>query len=350
MSLKVVQVGCGKMSAYTMRYVLERQGELVGAYDMYEKIIGKDVSEIIGGEPIGVKIENIAQLDESLKKVKPDIAIITTKSLISSIYSVIEILAKNHVNVVSICEELFYAWDSNPTVSKKIDDIAKEYGITVTGSGYQDVSWGSLVTALAATAASIQTIHGISSYNLEDYGLETASMHGAGLSMEEFNKQILEVNNVSDAERDCLIAKGEFLPGYMWPVNGWIASALGLHVANISQRAEATTYSTDLYSNTLMKNIPSGHATGLRTIVTAETEEGITIITECIGRVFSPDEKDINEWLVKGEPDMRIVMENPATVEMTCACAVNRLPDVVAAEPGYITSEKMQNLKFRLKF
>lgn len=345
--MKVVQIGCGKMSAYTMRYVLEKHGELVGAYDVYEGIIGKDVSEIIGGTKVGVTVEHIDNLDASLKRVKPDIAIITTKTLVSSIYPVLEVLAQNHVNGTSISEELFYAWDSNPTVSRQIDELAKKHGVTFTGSGYQDVSWGSMVTALAATAASIKTIHGISSYNIEDYGLETAAMHGSGLPMDEFNQKILEVNNVSDQERERLIASGKFLPGYMWPVNGWIVSALGLHLTKISQRAEATTYHEELYSNTLKKAIPAGDATGLRTIVTAETEEGITVITECIGRVFSPDEKDVNEWIIKGEPDMRFLMENPATVEMTCACVVNRLPDVVAADPGYITSEKLQDLKFR---
>ncbi len=349
--MKVVQIGCGKMSAYSMRYVLDRGGEVVGAYDVSEKILGKDISEVIGSqEKYGVTVEHVDNLDASLKICTPDIAIITTQSLVSSIYPVLEVLAQNQVNAVSICEELFYAWDSNPVVSKKIDDLAKKYGVTITGSGYQDVSWGSMVTALAATAATVDTIHGISSYNLEDYGLETASMHGAGLSTEEFKKQILEVNNVSEEEKQRLIAAGEFLPGYMWPVNGWVASALGLEVTKISQVAGATTYHEDLYSEVLQKTIAAGEPTGLRTVVTSETKEGITIITECIGRVFYPEEKDVNEWRIKGEPDMRFVMENPATVEMTCACAVNRLPDIIAAEPGYITSEKMQDLKLRRKF
>ena len=68
-------------------------------------------------------------------------------------------------------------------------------------------------------------------------------------------------------------------------------------------------------------------------------------MTECIGKVFAPEEKDVNEWIIDGEPYMRCVMEAPATVEMTCACAVNRLPDIIAAEPGYVTSEKMADLK-----
>lgn len=348
--MRVVQVGCGKMSVYTMRYVLERGGQIVGAYDINKNIIGKDISEIIGCEKQNVVIEHFDNLDESLKKCNADIAIITTQSLVKSILPTLEILAKNKVNAVSICEELFYAWDSNPIVSKEMDRIAKENGVTFTGSGYQDVSWGSLPLALLASAASFKTIRGISSYNLEDYGLETAAMHGAGLTMKDFDEKILKINNVSQETQKNLIEDGEFLPGYMWPVNGWIASSLGLHVTSMKQEAFATTHESDLFSKTLNKNIPAGDATGLKTIVTFETKEGITIITECIGKVFAKDELDVNEWIVEGEPNMRITMENPATVEMTCACAVNRIPDVVNAKPGYITSEKMNDLKLIRKF
>lgn len=348
--MKVVQLGCGKMSVYTMRYVLERGGELVGAYDVFDGIIGKDIGEIIGCNNLGVKVENIKDLDASLKRVKPDIAVITTKSLIASIKPELEILAKNHVNAVSICEEMFYGWDSNPSVAAELDKIAKEYGVTFTGSGYQDVSWGSMPIALAATSASFKKIHGISSYDLEDYGLETASQHGAGLTMSEFNEKIIKANTVTDEEYKELASKGKFLPGYMWPVNGWIASSLGLHVTKRYQRGEATTHGTDLFSKTLGRVILAGDATGLKTVTTFETEEGIDIITECIGAVFAEDEFDVNEWRIEGEPNMRFVMERPATVEMTCACAINRLPDIISAEPGYITSEKMADLKFRKSF
>lgn len=345
--MKVVQVGCGKMSVFTMRYVLERGGELAGAYDIAQSRIGKDIGEIIGGAPRGVKVEDVRDLDASLRRIKPDIAIITTQSLLSSIKPLLETLAKNHVNAVSICEEMFYGWDSSPQIAQELDKIAKENGVTFTGSGYQDVSWGSMPLAMVATAASFTKIHGISSYDLEDYGLETASQHGAGLTMAEFNEKIIQVNTVSNEEYEALAKKGAFLPGYMWPVNGWIASALGLHVIKRYQRGEATTHPKDLYSKTLGRSIPAGDATGLKTITTFETEEGVTIVTECIGAVFAEDEYDVNEWRIEGEPNMRFLMERPATVEMTCACAVNRLPDIIAAEPGYITSEKMADLKFR---
>ncbi|MDR1441160.1 MAG: hypothetical protein LBJ02_02015 [Bifidobacteriaceae bacterium] len=348
--MRFVQVGCGKMSAFTVRYALERNAELVGAYDVAADKVGRDVSAVVGGEALGVKIEHFDDLDASMKRVQADIAIITTQSLLKTVYPTVEILARNQVNGVSICEELFYGWDSNPGVAGQIDVLAKANGVTFTGSGYQDVSWGSMVTALVATAASADLIHGISSYNLEDYGLETAAQHGAGLSLAEFDDRILKVNNVSAAEQAKLIAAGDFLPGYMWPVNGWLASALGLTVTKRTQRGVATTHTEDLYSQTLGKTIPAGQPTGLKTIVEYDSVEGVKIVTECIGNVFAPGERDLNEWLVKGEPDMRLSMDSPATVEMTCACAVNRMPDVIAAPPGYVTSEKMPALAFRRAF
>ena len=51
--IKVVQYGVGKMSLYTMRYVLEKGCELVGAVDINPELIGKSVSELLGNEAEG---------------------------------------------------------------------------------------------------------------------------------------------------------------------------------------------------------------------------------------------------------------------------------------------------------
>ena len=84
-------------------------------------------------------------------------------------------------------------------------------------------------------------------------------------------------------------------------------------------------------------------------IVTTETEEGITIESECIGKVYGPEEFDKNEWSVLGEPETTITVNRPATVELTCATIVNRIPDVINANPGFIPTCKMNELLYRSK-
>ena len=143
------------------------------------------------------------------------------------------------------------------------------------------------------------------------------------------------------------MAKGEFLPSYMWTVNGWLASALGLTVVSQEQRCIPHFAKEELHSTTLNMTIPKGGITGMSAIVTTKTKEGITFESECIGKVYAPDEFDSNEWTVSGEPETTVTVNKPCTVEMTCATIVNRLPDVIKAEAGYTTTEKMGELRFK---
>ncbi len=347
-TLKVAQIGCGKMSVYTMRYVEEKGGKIVCAFDCNPAVIGKDTSTITKTGKKGVKIEDIKNIEASLKKNKPDVAIITTMSLISDIYPLMEACAKCGVNAISTCEEAFFPANSNPTLTARLDKLAKANNCTLTGSGYQDTSWGSLISVLCGSTHNIKKIKGKSSYNVEDYGIALAQVHGSGLSLEEFDKQIASVDRISDKERKKLIDSGEYSPSYMWTVNGWLCEKLGLHVVSQTQKCVPQTYKKDLKSSTLNMTIKKGYATGMSAVVTTTTKEGIVIESECIGKVYGPDEFDQNEWTVEGEPTTTVVVNKPQTVEMTCASIVNRLPDVVAAPAGYVTTDRLADINYKL--
>lgn len=347
--VKVAQYGCGKMSAYTMRYVYENGGDIVAAFDVNPNVIGKDIGEIMGCEPKGVKIESANKVDEIFAIVKPDACIITTRSLMAELKDPMMACARNGINAISTCEEAFFPWNSSYSITKEIDEMAKNTGCTICGSGYQDIFWGNLITTLAGSIHKITKIVGRSSYNVEDYGIALAKVHGAGLALASFEKEIAAADNISAEERQKLIDKGEFLPSYMWSVNGWLCSQLGLTVKNQIQKCIPHTYHEDLHSETLQMTIPAGYATGMSAIVTTETEEGITIEAECIGKVYSPEECDKNDWVIYGEPDTQVIITKPSTVELTCATIVNRIPDIINAAAGYVTTEKMPRVLYRIK-
>lgn len=347
--LRIAQYGCGKMAKYTMRYVYEKGGEIVAAFDVNPEIIGKDIGEIMGGSAKGVKVRDAAEADAVLASLKPDACIITTMSLMRDIRDALLVCAKNGVNAITTNEEAIFPMNSSPSLTREVDALAKKTGCTISGSGYQDVFWGNLIATLAGAMHKINTIRGSSSYNVEDYGIALAKAHGTGLNLADFEKEIAAADNISPAERQKLIDQGEFLPSYMWNVNGWLAERLGLTVKSQVQKCVPQTYDKELHSETLGMTIPAGHATGMSAVVTTETEEGVTLETECVGKVYAPEEFDRNDWTLYGEPDTQVVINRPATVELTCATIVNRIPDLINAAPGYVTTDLMPVNSYRVK-
>lgn len=347
--VKVVQYGTGKMSVYTMRYVYEKGAEIVGAVDVNPAVIGKDIGKIIGAENKGIKVVAIDQAEEMLKETKPDIVIVTTMSLFSDVEEALMLCAKLGINAITTCEEAFFPMNSNPTATKKIDEMAKQTGCTITGSGYQDIYWGQLISSIAGSTHKITKIKGSSSYNVEDYGIALAEAHGAGLTLDEFEEKVASVDKISDEERQKVIEAGNYLPSYMWNVNGWLCEKLGLTVERQTQKTVPQTYKEDIYSTTLGMNVPAGTATGMSAVVTTTTKEGIILETECIGKVYSKEDYDKNEWTIEGEPNTTIVVARPSTVELTCASVVNRIPDVMNSEDGYVPTDRMGELQYRVK-
>ena len=43
------------------------------------------------------------------------------------------------------------------------------------------------------------------------------------------------------------------------------------------------------------------------------------------------------------------MVSRPSTVELTCATIVNRIPDVINGEAGYVSTDKLAELKYRTK-
>ena len=123
-------------------------------------------------------------------------------SLMSDLEDVLMTCAKNGVNAITTCEEAFFPANSSPRITEELDRVAKENNCTITGSGYQDAFWGNLITTIAGATHNIKMIKGSSSYNVEDYGIALAKAHGAGLTLDEFDKEVASADRISEEERN----------------------------------------------------------------------------------------------------------------------------------------------------
>lgn len=348
--IKVVQIGCGKMSKYTMRYVYEKGGLVVGAVDINPEIIGKDIGFIMGMDEKNVKVDSLDHLQTLLSTVKPDVAIITTMSVLNDIADVARICLKEKVNVITTCEEAFFASNSNPSLYRELDILAKANGVTMMGCGYQDVFWGNMISTICGSTHRITKIKGSSFYNVEDYGIALAQAHGAGFTVEQFEEEIASINKMSKEEQQSLMKNRAFFPSYMWNVVGWLADKLQFHITEIKQKCIPILCEEELYSDTLNITLEKGQVRGMSAVVTAETLEGILFEVECIGKVYTKEESDQNKWTVFGEPTTTVVNELPQTVELTCADIVNRIPDVLKAKSGFLSSSELNSPKYIVKF
>ena len=329
--VRAIVYGVGRMGSIATRLMLEKGVDIVGAISRSPAKVGRDLGDVAGlGFQTNVVVEDDAQAVLSSRA--PDIAVLTVSSYMVDMFDHFRVCAENGVNAVSIAEESLYPWRTSPVATAQLDKLAKDHGVTLTGTGHQDVYWLNIVSLVMGTAHRIETVVGRASWNVDDYGPEVARDQRVGDTPEDFKLFLDSADRPPTFGRNTLDA---------------LVADTGLSVAAIENSTRAEVADTDMYCHTLDLAVPAGHIIGFTDVDTIRTAEGPSFTFEMTGCVYREGQTDDNDWEILGEPNLRV--SNPAvpTQMTTCTQLVNRIPDVINAEPGFITVEQLPKLRYR---
>ena len=323
--IRAISVGVGAMGSLAVRYMTDHGVTIVGAVDNNPAKLGKDVGEVAGIKKLGVKIGN--DLEALLKTTSADVAVVMTQTSVPEVYPYLKTFIEHKINVVTISEDWYWPWRTYPKLGDEIDALAKKQGVVVMATGIQDVHWSNLAVVLASSCHNLKSVRGTNVAFLDELGAEVAKESFAGYTMEEFNAAMAKEKDLR------AMAYTEVL--YC------IASEMRLTVTKETPGRQPIIGKQDVYLKSLDLHLKKGDIIGMHDSVVLETKEGIVLSGDWYLKPKEGSEDAINKWEVEGEPYLDLVTTDMHGECTTAICAVNRIPDVLNATPGFKTPANM---------
>lgn len=328
--IRAIVYGVGAMGAILTRLLLDKEVTIVGAVARSPEKVGHDLGEVAGlGRSIGVVIESDPR---RALAAGADIAVVCVSSFLDTMRDHFAVCLEHGVNVVTIEEETVYPWTTAPDHASALDKLAKDNGVTLAASGAQDVFWLHLVGTLLGASHSVESVEGRCTWNVDDYGPEVAKHVHVGDTPAAFERHLAEhgwPDFVARATLEALVAE------------------LDLTVSDVSSWVTPVLAERQTLCRSLERKVPNGHLLGITNGTEIQTEEGPRFSFEMEGRVYQDGETDLNEWHVRGEPDLHLRNDQVPTRFITCSTLVNRIPDVIRAQPGLITLERLGKPRYK---
>jgi 2,4-diaminopentanoate dehydrogenase len=336
--IKAIVYGVGTIGRVATRYMIDKGIEIVGAIDLNPDIVGRDLGEVAGvSSPLNVTISDDA--DAVLSGQRADIAIVSIFSQIDRMYPIFKKCIENDLNVITPTEEALYPWGIAPALALELDEIAKKHGVTLTASGQQDSFRVNIISLLTGACRNIESVILRQLSDLSGSGSSSIANYHVGDTKEISYKKMKEQGVPLFSLKICLEA---------------IIADLGLTINKIEENAELTTADTDVEAKGVPGGIvKKGLVTGMAKIANISTEQGIQFRGEQISKVFTKEEKlegAFNECFIKGIPELhyKLFIKEVEIKSTSVSSMVNRIPDVLNNEPGFITAEKLPKLKFKV--
>jgi 4-hydroxy-tetrahydrodipicolinate reductase len=324
--VRVVLCGVGVVGSNIAKFLLEKDGvKIVGAIDVAEEKVGKDLGEVLGiGKRLGIAVSN--DPDAIFSKVTADIMVHTTASFLKQVYPQIAKALEHGVHVVSTCEELAYPFATEPELARRLDELAKKNGVTVLGTG---INPGFIMDTLVITLTNVcQKVESIKVTRVINAAIRRVPFQekiGVGLSIKEFRNRI----------------KGKIITGHIGLEQSisMIADALGWKLDGIYVDPVEPVVAKTCAESEAIQMTP-GQVAGLKQRARGVKEEKEVITLEF--QVYMGAEEEYDSIIIEGAPAIHLKIAPCVHGDLgTVAIVVNSIPKVINAQPGLVTMKDL---------
>jgi 4-hydroxy-tetrahydrodipicolinate reductase len=328
--ITAIVYGVGKINQIATRLMLDRGIRIVGAVNRAGPKIGRDLGLVCGlGKKLGVLISEDA---DRVLATPADVVLVGVYDDMARMFPIYQKCMERGHNVITVGAHASYPWRLSPVETQRLDELGKIHGVTISGIGNQDFFMVSLGSLMSGVCHRVDRITHRSLSNVDNFGPETAETMYVG------------------HDPATIVTSDDSAPPSVY-TTFWdnVAADLGLTVITVKQTTIPRLATAPTYSRSLGRDIPPGRALGATQRLEVTTKEGLPMLGENTIRVLAPGEEEYKEWLIEGEPDLEARVTRLQTGFTTASQPVNRIPDVINAEPGYVTLEKLPKLTYKSK-
>ena len=324
--VKIILYGVGAVGSRIAKFLLEKEGvEIVGAIDVAEDKVGKDLGEVLGiNKRLGIAISN--DPDALFSMIKADVTVHATTSFLKQAYPQIAKALEHEVNVVSTCEELAYPYIAEPALARKLNELAKAHKVTVLGTGINPgFIMDTLVIALTGVCQKVERIKVVRILNAATRRVSFQKKIGAGLSVNEFRDRIKRKVMTAHVGLEQSISM--------------IADALGWELDDIEvDPAEPVVAKTRVESDAI--RVEPDQVAGLRQC--ARGVKGKKDVVTLNLQAYMGAEEEYDSITIEGVPSVHMKIAPCVHGDMgTVAMIVNSIPKVINSPPGLVTMKDL---------
>ena len=317
--LRILHVGLGPLGQKIVSDLYARGlGEVVAAVDHASEFEGRTLSDLI--PPTGAPVPIQRNFDALADWRGFDAAIVTTSSDLARCAGTFREVLGRGLAVVSTCEELCWPWLRHEKLARELDQVAKENGGRLLGTG---VNPGFLMDTfpVAATAIS-RTVRSVEVHRFQDASTRRIPFQkkiGVGLDEEQFRAQI-------KAGTLRHVGLGESLH--------FLAQQFGFQIERWEETIEPIKTERDLESG--LGPVKRGKACGVRQQARGWCAGRVVITLEFRAAIGLADPHD--RVIVQGEPPIDLVWKGGVQGDIaTSAIVLNSIAPLRAALPGLHT-------------